>query len=201
MVKRDLDPRIVHLPQTIDRQSALLIRMVDDLMDLNRVERGHLSFEPEPLLLADVLAVAIESSRPLIEARGHALHSQWRKRPIRLMGDAGRLTQVFVNILNNAARYTPVAGHISILVETTDTNVIVTVADTGKGIAPERLGHVFQPYTQLEPRDRDAQGGLGVGLALVRYIVELHGGTIEAVSMGIGHGSEFVVTLPLMRAA
>jgi PAS domain S-box-containing protein len=201
MVKRDMDPGLEHLPQTIDRQSALLARLVDDLMDLNRVERGHLSFDPEPLLLADVLGVAIESSRPLIQARGHALHTQWSKKPVRLLGDALRLAQVFVNILNNAARYTPIAGHISILVETTDTDVIVRVADTGKGISRERLERVFEPFTQLEPRDRDAQGWLGVGLALVRYIVELHDGTIKALSLGVGHGSEFVVMLPLLGAA
>jgi PAS domain S-box-containing protein len=203
MAKRHLDPHplLEHLPQTIDRQSALLARMVDDLMDLNRVERGQLSIVPEALLLADVLGGALETSRQLIEARGHALQTQWPKGPITLLGDAVRLTQVFVNLLNNAARYTAIGGHISVLVGTTDTDVTVTVADTGKGIAPELLERVFEPFTQLAPRDQDAQGGLGVGLAVVRRIVELHGGAIRALSRGVGHGSEFVVTLPLMRPA
>jgi PAS domain S-box-containing protein len=201
MAKRDLDPPLEHLCQTIDRQSALVTRLVDDLMDLNRVERGHFSIECEPVLLADVLNVAIEVSRPLIEARGHALQTQWQKEPIALLGDSSRLTQVFVNLLNNAARYTEIGGHISLLVETTGTDVTMTFADTGKGIAPELLERVFDPFTQLAPRDRDAQGGLGVGLALARRIVEWHGGTIEALSQGVGHGSEFVVTLPLVKPA
>jgi PAS domain S-box-containing protein len=201
MAKRDLDPPLEHLRQTIDRQTALLTRLVGDLMDLNRVERGHFSIEREPVLLGDVLSGAIEASRPLIEARGHALQTQWPEEPIALLGDAVRLTQVFVNLLNNAARYTAIGGHISLLVETTGADVIVSVADTGKGIAPEQLERVFEPFTQLEPQDRDAQAGIGVGLALAQRIVGLHGGTIEALSMGVGRGSEFVVTLPLMRPA
>jgi PAS domain S-box-containing protein len=201
MATRGLDPLFEHLPQTIDRQSALLARMVDDLMDLNRVERGQLSIVPEPLLLADVLGGALETSRQLIEARGHALQTHWPKEPITLLGDAVRLTQVFVNLLNNAARYTAIGGHISVLVGTTGTDVTVKVADTGKGIAPELLERVFEPFIQLAPRDQDARGGLGVGLALVRRIVDLHGGTIRALSRGVGRGSEFVVTLPLMRSA
>jgi signal transduction histidine kinase len=118
-----------------------------------------------------------------------------------LMGDALRLTQVFVNLLNNAARYTKSGGHISVLVETNGTDAMVSVLDTGKGIAPELLKHIFDPFVQLEPNERDARSGLGVGLALVRGIVELHDGTITARSQGVGHGSEFVVTLPLIQAA
>jgi PAS domain S-box-containing protein len=163
MAKGDLDPSLEHVPETIDRQSALLTRIVDDLMDLNRVERGQLSIEPEPLLLADVLRDAIETSRPLIEARGHALKTQWPKQPIGLLGDGVRLTQVFVNVLTNAAHYTPIGGQISLVVETIGSDVIVTVTDTGKGIAPEMLECVFEPFTQLAPRDRDAHGGLGRG--------------------------------------
>jgi PAS domain S-box-containing protein len=199
MAKRGLDPTLEHLRQTIDRQSALLTRIVDDLMDLNRGERGHFSIETDPLLLADVLGSAIETSRPLIEARGHALQTQWPREPIAFLGDATRLIQVFVNLLNNAAHYTPIGGQISLLAETTGTDVIVSVADTGKGIPPEMLERVFDPFTQLAPRDRDAHGGLGVGLALARRIIELHGGTINALSQGVLQGSKFVVTLPLME--
>jgi PAS domain S-box-containing protein len=201
MAKRDLDPPLEHIRQTIDRQSALLTRLVDDLMDLSRIERGHLSIERKPVLLADVLSGAIEGSRPLIEARGHALRTRSPKEPITLLGDAVRLTQVFVNLLNNAARYTTFGGDISVLVETSGGHVMVRVADTGQGIAAELLERVFDPFTQLALRDRDVPGGLGVGLALVRRIVELHGGTVKAWSQGVGHGSEFVVTLPLMEAA
>jgi PAS domain S-box-containing protein len=201
MAKRDLDPPIEHLRQTIDRQSSRLGRIVEDLLDLNRVERGILSIEREQVLLANVLSDAIEASRPLIEARAHALQTQWQKKPVKLLGDGQRLTQVFINLLNNAARYTPVGGHISVLVETTRADVTVFVADTGKGIAPEMLERIFDPFTQLAPRDSDAQGGLGLGLALVRRIVELHGGNVQARSAGIGHGSEFVVTLPFRKPA
>jgi len=151
------------------------------------------------LLLADVMGRAIETSRPLIEAKGHTFQTQWPKEPIAVLGDAVRLTQVFVNLLNNAARYTAIGGHIRVLIKTSETDVAVTVADTGKGIAPELVERVFEPFTQLKPRDRESQGGLGVGLALVRRIVELHGGTIKAVSAGVGRGSEFVVTLPLKK--
>lgn len=201
MAQKQLDRPLEHLRQTIDRQSALLTRIVEDLLDLNRTERGQFSIQRERLLLADVLSGAIEASRPLIEARAHALQTQWPKEPIELLGDAQRLTQVFINLLNNAARYTAIGGHISVIVETTGADVTVFVADTGKGIAPELLERVFDPFTQLAPRDTDSQGGLGLGLALVRRIVELHGGTVEARSAGIGHGSEFVVTLPLMKPA
>jgi PAS domain S-box-containing protein len=201
MAQKDLDPRVEHLRHTIDRQSALLTRIVEDLMDLNRAERGHLSIKREPVLLANVLSDAIEASRPLIEARTHALQTQWPKEPIELLGDAQRLTQVFINLLNNAGRYTANGGHINLIVETTGADVTVIVADTGKGIAPELLERVFDPFTRLAPLDTDAPGGLGVGLTLVRRIVELHGGTVEARSAGVGHGSEFVVTLPLMKIA
>jgi PAS domain S-box-containing protein len=201
MAKKALDPPLENLRHTIDRQSALLARIVDDLMDLNRAERGQLSIKREPVLLANVLSSAIEASRPLIEARTQAFQTQWPKEPIELLGDAQRLSQVFINLLNNAGRYTAIGGHISLSVETTGADVRVLVADTGKGIAPELLERVFDPFTRLAPLDTDAPGGLGVGLTFVRRIVELHGGTVEARSAGVGHGSEFVVTLPLMKIA
>jgi PAS domain S-box-containing protein len=199
MAKDGLDPSTENLRQTIDRHSAILNRIVEDLKDLNRIERGQFSIEREPVVLADVLSDAIEASRPLIEARAHALQVQLPKEPIALLGDAVRLTEVFINLLNNAARYTAIGGHISLMLETTGTHVMVFVADTGKGIAPELLERVFDPFTQLAPHDTDAPGGLGVGLTLVRRIVELHGGTVEARSEGFGHGSEFVVTLPVLK--
>jgi PAS domain S-box-containing protein len=201
MARRDLEPPLEDIRQTIDRQSALLARIVEDLMDVNRIERGNFSIERKPVLLADVLSGAIDGSRQLIEARGHALQADLPEEPIALLGDAERLTQLFVNLLNNAARYTAFGGQISVLVETARTDVVVSVVDTGKGIPAEQLERVFDPFTQLAPGDRDAQGGLGVGLALVRRIVELHGGTVKARSQGLGQGSEFVVTLPLMRPA
>jgi len=199
MANNVLDPPLEHLRQTIERQSAILNRIVEDLMDLHRIERGQFSIEREPVVLADVLSGAIEASRPLIEARAHAVQTQLPKEPIALLGDAVRLTEVFINLLNNAAHYTALGGHISLMVETDGTQVAVFVADTGKGIAREQLERVFQPFNPLAPHDTDEPGGLGVGLALARRIVELHGGAVEARSQGLGQGSEFVVTLPLLK--
>jgi PAS domain S-box-containing protein len=198
MAHKDLDPTLDHLRQTIDRQTALLSRIVDDLLDINRIERGQFSIKREPVLLSDVLKRAVEASLPVIEGRGHTLQTQLPMQPIELLADTARLSQVFINLLNNAARYTEVGGEIRILVETSDAEVTVRVADTGKGIAPELLARVFFPFTQLEPRDKDSRDGLGLGLALVQRIVQLHGGTVQARSDGVGHGSEFVVTLPLI---
>jgi PAS domain S-box-containing protein len=201
MAKDALDPHVEHLRQTIDRQSAILNRIVEDLLDLHRIERGQLSIDRAPVMLSDVLSGAIEAARPLIETRAHAVQTQLPKEPIAVLGDAVRLTEVFINLLNNAARYTAIGGHLSLTVEATGNQVAVFVADTGKGIAPEQLERVFEPFTQLAPHHADGPGGLGVGLALGRRIVELHGGTIEARSHGLGHGSEFVVTLPLLGPA
>jgi PAS domain S-box-containing protein len=195
------DPVIGRLRQTIDRQSGLLARLLDDLSDMNRIEHGRLLIESEQVLLSEVLFGAIEASRPLIEQRGHALETNWAKEPIRLKGDAVRLTQVFINLLTNAARYTPLGGHVRVTADATGDEVKVRVSDTGRGIAPDKLGQIFEPFTQLAPRDPDTQGGLGIGLALARRIVELHGGSIEVQSEGVGRGSEFIVTLPLMSDA
>jgi PAS domain S-box-containing protein len=200
MGQEPLGQGLESLRQTIDRQSAYLTRIVDDLMDVNRIEHGKFAISREPVALSDVLHRAIEASRPLIETRGHSLHIRCPEEPITLMGDSIRLTQVFVNLLNNAARYTPVGGRVSVFVETRGGQLIVRIADTGKGIAPQQLRRIFDPFTQIA-QDSESLGGLGLGLALVRSIVELHGGNVEARSAGLGQGSEFVVTLPLAEPA
>jgi PAS domain S-box-containing protein len=201
MAREALNPTVKRLRQTIERQSGLLGRILDDLLDVNRIERGRFSITLEPLQLADVLSRAIEACRPLIEAHAHALHTKWPAEPILLPGDSTRLTQVFINLLNNAANYTADGGQISVLVERTGTDVTVRVADTGRGIAPESLGDIFDPFTRPASQDGHARTGLGLGLVLVRRIVELHGGTVVANSEGVGRGSEFVVSLPLIRDA
>jgi PAS domain S-box-containing protein len=200
MARKRLDPPLERLRQMIDRQSAALSRIVEDLMDVSRVEQGIFSIECEPVLLTDVLTRAVEASRPLIEARRHAMQMPLPNEPIELLGDSVRLSQAFINLLNNAARYTAIGGRIDIFAEITGQTVTVRVADTGRGIEPELLDRVFEPFTQLAPNDKEARSGIGVGLSLVRRIVELHGGTVKAQSEGIGHGSEFIVTLPLVKA-
>jgi PAS domain S-box-containing protein len=201
MAREDLSPTVERLRQTIDRQSGLLGRVLDDLLDMNRIERARYSIELELVQLTDVLSRSIEACRPLIEAHGHALQTQWPAQSVVLRGDGTRLTRAFINLLNNAASYTPDGGQISVLMETTSTDVTVRVKDTGKGIAPDALARIFDPFTRLAPPDGHAQAGPGLGLALVLRIVELHGGTVVARSEGVGFGSEFVVTLPLIKDA
>jgi len=196
-----LDPTLERLRQTIERQTALLARIVSDLMDVSRMERGLLSIQREPVSLTNVLSRAIDTARPTIEARAHALETQWSSEPIMVLGDADRLIQVFVNLLNNAARYTDVGGKIRVFVECAGANVTSHVCDTGRGIPPGMLGRVFDPFRQLAPGDSASEGGLGLGLAIVSQIVKMHGGSIEARSEGMGRGSEFLVKLPLMEGA
>jgi PAS domain S-box-containing protein len=195
MAKQDLTPTVETLRQTIDRQSGILSHILDELFDVNRVEHGRFSIERKPVELADVLSRAVEACRPLIDAHGHGLQTEWPATPIWLLGDIARLTRVFINLLNNAANYTTDGGQISVLAETTSAHVKVRVKDTGAGIPPESLESIFEPYRCLN--EGHSGKGLGLGLFLVRRIVELHDGTVEVRSAGVGTGSEFVVTLPL----
>jgi signal transduction histidine kinase len=196
MAQQDLTPKVEKLRQTIDRQSGLLSHILDELFDVSRLEHGHFSIEREPVQLADVLSRAVEACRPLIDSHNHSLQTKWPAEPIWLLGDAATLTRAFINLLNNATNYTADGGQISILAETTGSHVTVRVKDTGKGIPPESLGHIFEPYRSAANEGR-SERGLGLGLFLVRRIVELHDGTVEARSEGVGSGSEFVVNLPL----
>jgi PAS domain S-box-containing protein len=197
--RQTLTPAAEQLRQTIYRQSALLSRILDDLLDINQVEGGSFSIERQPLQLNDVLSHAVEACRPVIESHSHNLHTDWPAEPILLLGDSTRLIQVFINLLNNAANYTADGGQISLLTETADTHVKVRIKDTGKGIPPTSLESIFDPFTRLSPNEGQTHKHLGLGLALVRRIVELHDGTVEARSEGVGRGSEFVVTLPLTK--
>ncbi|HEX6997819.1 MAG TPA: PAS domain S-box protein [Gammaproteobacteria bacterium] len=191
------DPTLESMRQTIDRQSAHLTRIIDDLLDINRIARGRFAVEMEPIDLKDVLARAVEASQPLVDAQGHRLHLDVPAGPLPLDGDALRLTQAFLNILNNAAKYTAPGGDITLRAGVRGTDVEVRVRDTGRGIPREDLEKVFDLFTQIDPDTHRADGGLGVGLALVRRVVELHAGTVQARSEGSGRGSEFVVRLPL----
>ena len=190
------DPTLESMRLTIDRQSAHLSRLLDELLDVNRIARGQFSIERHPVSLTDVITRAIESSRPLIDGRRHRLVVDWPSEPHIVLGDDVRLTQAFVNLLNNAAKYTPDGGLITVSTRVGPTDFEVTVRDTGRGIAKEELERVFDLFVQIEPNSQHALGGLGVGLALVRRVVELHSGSVQARSDGLGKGSEFIVRLP-----
>ena len=191
------DPTLEAMRQMIDRQSMLLTRLLDDLLDVNRVARGKMNIEKQPVDLCDVLMRAIETSRPQIDAQHHRLEHDVPATPLPITGDAVRLMQAFVNLLNNAAKYTPAGGIIRVQVIVRDHEVEVHVHDTGKGLEKHQLERVFDLFVQLEPNAHDQAGGLGVGLALVRRIVELHAGSVQAFSPGRDKGSDFVVRLPL----
>ncbi len=201
------DPEAVEQArQMIERQVEHLVRLVDDLLDVGRITRGKINLQKEPVDLADVIARAVESSRPLIDARRHNLEVTLPKTPLTVEGDPVRLAQVFLNLLNNAAKYTPEGGKIWLTAERASGgcqppgNAMVRVRDTGMGIPREMLPKVFDLFTQAERTLDRSEGGLGIGLTLVRRLTEMHGGSVEAFSAGPGQGSEFVVRLPLLTA-
>jgi PAS domain S-box-containing protein len=182
----------------IDRQVQHLTRLVDDLLDISRITRNKLVLRRSPIELAEVITAAVESSRPLIEQCGHELTVSLASEPVYIDGDAVRLSQVFQNLLNNAAKYTECGGRISLVAERQDDGVVVRVKDTGVGIPRDTLPRLFEMFYQADPSLERAQSGLGVGLALVRRLVEAHGGRVEARSEGVGKGSEFIVRLPVL---
>jgi PAS domain S-box-containing protein len=198
MQRRDIqDPIVESMRQTIDRQATQLTRIIDELLDVNRVARGQLHIDKQHLDLRDILHRAVETSRPLIDARQHTLHLTISPDPINVHADPMRLQQVVVNLLNNAAKYTPGGGDIYLSTQFDDGHVSIKVRDTGKGIERASLDRVFDLFIQLEPNSGSSLGGLGVGLALVRRIVELHGGRVQARSDGPGRGAEFIVRIPI----
>jgi PAS domain S-box-containing protein len=201
MAKKGIaDPTLDAMRQTIDRQSLHLARILDELLDVNRIAVGRFTIERQRVDLKDVITRSVEASKPLIDARTHKLNVQLPNASLETEGDAVRLTQAFVNLLNNAAKYTKPGGRIDFLVAVRGGDVEAVVRDTGRGIAPGMLGRIFDLFVQIDPTENGQQGGLGVGLALVKHVVELHGGQIEARSEGLGHGAEFRVTLPLAVA-
>jgi len=195
------EPVVLRVLPIMERQVGHLIRLVDDLLEVSRITRGVIDVQREPLDLAFVVRSAIDTSRPALEAAGHQLTVDIPVEPITLTGDAVRLTQVFANLLTNAAKYTNNDGHVWLTVARQGERAIVSVRDDGIGIAPEKLASVFDMFTQVDRSGRRAQGGLGIGLTLVRSLVALHGGRVEARSGGLGRGSEFVVELPIAAKA
>jgi PAS domain S-box-containing protein len=187
--------------EMMERQLGHLIHLVDDLLDIARITRGKIELKKEQVDLRDVVATALETSAALIEGSGHTLSVKLPDEPLALEADVTRLVQVLSNLLNNAAKYTPAGGHVSLQAWREDGQAVVAVADTGVGIPAESLGSVFDMFTQVRSSIDRAQGGLGIGLSLVRRLVELHGGRVSASSAGRGKGSTFTVRLPLRTAA
>jgi signal transduction histidine kinase/DNA-binding response OmpR family regulator len=181
----------------IERQVRQLSRLVDDLLDVSRIDRGKIELRKEPVALATVVTRATESTGPLIEARGHQLEVRLPPYDLMLEADPTRLEQVLANLLNNAAKYTEPGGRIRLVAECDRGEVVVRIQDTGIGIAPEVLPHIFDMFMQANRSLDRSEGGLGIGLTLVQRLVELHGGTVKAQSAGLGQGSEFIVRLPL----
>jgi PAS domain S-box-containing protein len=183
--------------EILSRQVEHLTRLVDDLLDVSRITRNKLELRKSRIDLSEVVTAAIESTRPLIEQCGHELTVSLPPEPIFVDGDMVRLTQVFLNLLNNAAKYTEPPGRIRLVAERHGDTVSVRVQDSGVGIARDKLPHLFEMFYQADRSLERAQSGLGLGLSLVRWLVEAHGGRVEARSGGIGKGSEFVVHLPV----
>src|SRR5512146_904387 len=178
-----------------------MTRMLDDLLDVARITHGHLVLRTETINVATAVQSAVETVRPKIDARHHQLTVSLPGEAVLVEADPVRLSQVISNVLDNAAKYTPPGGVIAVGVTRDDDDVVIRVRDTGRGINPELLPHVFEPFERGEVSTGTAEGGLGVGLALVRRLVELHHGEVEAHSEGSGQGTELIVRLPVRTAA
>ena len=191
------DPQVLWCRGVLQRQLAHMTHLVDDLLEVSRITQGKLELRIEPTDLRTVVDSAVESSRPWIDASSHRLELRECDGPTWLQADRVRLTQVLVNLLNNAAKYTPAGGVIRLECEREGNEAVIRIIDSGIGIAANQLATVFEMFSQLEPALERAHGGLGIGLALVRGLVKLHGGSITAHSDGPGTGSTFTVRLPL----
>lgn len=182
--------------EVIGRQVAIMARLLDDLLDISRITRGKLELRREPVQLWSLLGSAIETSRPLLDAHRHEFVVRLSEEPVRMMVDPVRITQVISNLLNNAAKFTPDGGRVELSVQTSSAEVVIEVTDTGVGLPPDALQRIFNMFSQLDAHREGEEGGLGIGLALVKGIVTMHGGRVEAASEGLGRGSTFRVVLP-----
>lgn len=197
----EVSPTVRNACEIVRRQVGHIARLLDDLLDISRIQHGKIKLDRHPIEIGPIIEHAIEASMPLIRTCGHELHVEALERGLRVEGDPTRLEQIVSNLLNNAAKYTEPGGRISLSAQSEDGRVTIRVRDSGIGIAPEMLGHVFDLFAQAEQSLHRSQGGLGIGLTLVRYLVQMHDGEVYASSDGLGHGSEFVVHLPLLEAA
>ncbi|MBK9260097.1 MAG: response regulator [Polyangiaceae bacterium] len=190
------DAKQQRMLEVIERQIQYMARLVDDLLDVSRITRGKIALQRETLELATIVSRAVESSRPLIDARRHQLTVTWPPHSVRVDGDLTRLVQIIGNLLNNAAKYTDEGGHLWLEAADENGEAVIRVRDDGIGLSADMLPHVFDLFAQSNRSLDRSQGGLGIGLTLVRRLVEMHGGKVEARSEGPGLGSEFIVRLP-----
>jgi signal transduction histidine kinase len=193
--------RVSRARETIERQVEHMTRLIDDLLDVSRITRGKIELRNEAVILSALVTRAVEAARPVIDERGHRLTLDLPEQPVALSGDPARLEQVLANLLNNAAKYTDVGGRIWVRAAVDGDALVLSVRDNGAGLTPEMRGRVFDLFVQGPEMRAYARGGLGIGLTLVRRLVEMHGGTVEARSDGPGQGSEFIVRLPIGSVA
>jgi PAS domain S-box-containing protein len=184
----------------MERQLGQLVRLIDDLLDVSRISSGKIVLKRERIAFQEVAAAAVEASRPAIDAAGHSLTIEWPERPVWLDADATRLTQILSNLLTNSAKYMRPGGQIKFSARHESEDILISVADTGMGIPADMLDTVFDMFTQINRTLDRAQGGLGIGLSLVKNLVEMHGGSVQAASGGVDQGSEFTVSLPTAAA-
>jgi PAS domain S-box-containing protein len=190
------DPQIIWARDVLERQMHHLTHLVDDLLEVSRITQGKLELSFQPVHLTEAMQVALEATEPLVKSFSHTLHVSWPTAPICLHADPIRLSQMIQNLVNNAAKYTPPGGHIWVGADLEDDQARIWVRDSGIGIPQENLSSIFEMFSQLASALERSQGGLGIGLSLVRGLTELHGGAITAHSGGPGLGSEFVIRLP-----
>jgi PAS domain S-box-containing protein len=192
------DPRLVReAAEMMERQVRLMVRLIDDLLDVSRITRGMIELRPERIELSAVVRQAVETARPNIDLMGHQVAIGLPEEPVYLDADPVRIAQVISNLLNNACKFTERGGHIAVTAERRDTKAVITVKDDGVGIPREKLHSIFDMFVQADSSVERRHSGLGLGLTLVKSLVELHGGTVSADSAGVGKGSELTITLPL----
>ena len=199
-LKEFADPQLSWSRDVFDRQLQHMTHLVDDLLEVSRITQGKLELRKQRLELARAMQSAMEAARPTVQASSHHLSVTLPREPLYLDADPTRLSQMILNLLNNAAKYTPAGGSISLMAEREGNEAVIVVRDSGIGIPREHLDSVFKMFSQLAPALDRSQGGLGIGLALVRGLAELHGGSVAAFSDGPGTGSQFVIRLPLAQA-
>jgi len=198
-IRSPSDPELSNARDIIERQTRQLVHLVDDLLEVSQIGRGRIHLQLQRVDLASAIATAVEASRSLIDAAGHTLVVKLPEEPLPVDGDPTRLSQIFANLLNNAAKYTPAQGRIELNAQVAGAEVAVRVTDTGIGIPHAMLGRIFDMFAQVDASHERTQGGLGIGLTLAQQLVQLHGGRIEAHSEGEQCGSTFTVHLPRSR--
>ena len=196
-----LDAPLQRAADVMTRQVDHMVRLVDDLLDVSRITRGKIVLRREPTSLNDVISRAVEAAKPLMDAREHCLRTSTPNSDVYVFGDGNRLAQVVINLLVNAAKFTPNRGTVDVTLECGESQAVIKVRDDGIGIAADALTSIFELFTQADRTLDRAQGGLGIGLTLVRRIVDMHDGVVEARSPGVNQGSEFTLRLPIMAEA